>query len=159
MLMSQTQKILIFLMRIGLGWYMFWAGITKVLDPLWSSAGFLSGAKTFPAFFHLFLSPSILPIVNFLNQWGLTLIGLSLILGIAVRWSTYFGAALLMFYYFAHGFPRPDAYTYIVNLHVVFALTLLYLGSVRAGSIWGISGWFSRLSICSKFPAIRRFID
>ena len=152
------QNTLIFLMRIGLGWYMFWAGITKVLNPPWSAAGFLNGAQTFPTLFHFFASPAVLPVVNFLNEWGLTFIGVSLILGIGVRWSSIFGALLLMLYYFAHGFPRPDTYTYIVDYHVIFSLLLVYFALIRAGRVWGLDGWCSRLSLYSRSRFIRFLI-
>ena len=81
-----TQKITLFLLRLSLGWYMFYAGITKVLDPSWSAEGYLKGAKFLPGFYTWLTSPGILPIVNFVNEWGLTLLGVSLILGIFVAY-------------------------------------------------------------------------
>ena len=39
--MSRFQKMSLVLLRLGLGWLMFYAGITKVLDPSWSAAGYL----------------------------------------------------------------------------------------------------------------------
>lgn len=142
--MVSHEKVLVFLLRISMGWYMFWAGITKVLDPSWSAASFLEHAA-FPQFFHLFLHPAILPYVNLLNQWGLTLIGVALILGVSVRVASFCGVLLLMLYYFAHGFPRPDAHTYIVNTHFIFSLILLYLAYVRAGSVWGFGALCTRI--------------
>lgn len=49
--MTQFQKISLFLLRISIGWLMFYAGITKVLNPEWSAAGYLKGAKTFVVFY------------------------------------------------------------------------------------------------------------
>ncbi len=155
--MIKKQEVLIFLLRVGLGWYMFWAGITKVLNPEWTSAGFLSGAQ-FSGFFNLFLSPLILPFIDFLNEWGAIMIGLSFIFGVGVRLSSYFGAIMLMLYYFAHGFPRPDEHTYIVNLHVIFSLVFLYLGSINAGSVYGLSEWLKQLSIFRDCPRLRNWM-
>lgn len=45
-------KTSLFPLRISLGWLMFYAGITKVLDPSWSSWGYLMSAKTFTGFYH-----------------------------------------------------------------------------------------------------------
>ena len=138
-----------------MGWYLFHAGIVKILNPEWTSVGFLSHAQF--SFFNIFLYPSVLPIVDFLNEWGLTLIGLSFIFGVAVRISSVFGALILMLYYFAHGFPRPDEHTYIVNMHVIFSLVLLYLGKINAGEIMGLSSWLKELRIFSNCPKFREW--
>src|SRR6185503_4884183 len=79
--MNPSQKLSLFWLRIVLGWMFFWAGITKVLDPTWSAAGYLGGAKVLGGFYHWLTGPGILPTVNFMNEWGLTLLGVSLILG------------------------------------------------------------------------------
>src|SRR3989338_7218159 len=114
--MTQTQKISLFLLRIGIGWLMFYAGITKVLNPAWSAQGYLKGAKTFPGFYQWLLQPDILPIINFINEWGLTLLGVSLILGIGVRLSSIFGAVLMLLYYFPIlDFPYPNPHSYVVR--------------------------------------------
>jgi len=48
--MTQFQKISLLLLRLSLGWLFFYAGITKILDPSWTSAGYIKGAKLFPQF-------------------------------------------------------------------------------------------------------------
>ncbi|MEK7175997.1 MAG: DoxX family protein [Patescibacteria group bacterium] len=136
-----AHKITLFLLRISLGWLMFYAGITKVLDPAWSAEGYLKGAKLFPGFFEWLLSPGILPTVNLLNEWGLTLLGISLILGIFVRYSAPLGALLMILYYLPLGMPYPDPHSYIVDDHIIYALSLAYLGAARAGRTWGLDGW------------------
>ena len=83
--MTNSQKFFLFLLRVSAGWMFFYAGITKVLNPQWSAEGYLKGAKAFTWFFQMLLDPSVLPIVNFINKWGLTLLGISLILGLFVR--------------------------------------------------------------------------
>ena len=96
--MTGSQKFTLVLLRLSMGWLMFYAGITKVLNPEWSAAGYLKGAKTFTGFYNALLSPNILPIINFVNAWGLTLLGVSLILGIFVRSSSVLGAVLMLLY-------------------------------------------------------------
>src|SRR3989338_3076427 len=118
--MTQFQKISLFLLRISTGWLMFYAGITKILNSEWSAAGYLKGAKTFAGFYQWLTQPEILPIVNFINEWGLTLLGASLILGIFVRLSGVLGAALMAMYYFPIlQFPYPNAHSYIVDEHII----------------------------------------
>ena len=134
-------------MRIATGWMMFYAGITKIIDPNWSAAGYLQGAKMFPAFYQWLLQPSIIPTVNFVNEWGLTLLGVSLILGIGVRLSSILGAVLMLLYYLPIlDFPYPNPHSYIVDEHVIYIFVLLFFASIRAGRIWGLENTFPRLA-------------
>ncbi|MDP3771027.1 MAG: DoxX family membrane protein, partial [bacterium] len=112
------------LLRITMGWLFFYAGITKVLDPAWSAAGYLRGAKTFTSLYQWFASSGNIGWVNFVNEWGLTLLGISLILGIGVRLSSVLGVALMLLYYFPIlEFPRVG-HGYLVDEHVVYAFAL-----------------------------------
>ncbi|MDP3785346.1 MAG: DoxX family protein [bacterium] len=157
--MTQFQKVSLFLLRISLGWMFFWAGITKVLDPAWSAEGYLNGAKMFIGFYQWLISPNILPIVNFVNEWGLTLLGISLILGIGVRLSSILGAALMALYYFPIlDFPYPNQHSFLVDEHIIYALVLLLFANLRAGRVLGLENWCSNLPICSKYPKLRAWL-
>ncbi|PIR82177.1 hypothetical protein COU20_03390 [Candidatus Kaiserbacteria bacterium CG10_big_fil_rev_8_21_14_0_10_59_10] len=158
--MQNTQQMLLFLLRVLMGWFLFYAGITKVLNPEWSAAGFLNNAKTFPEFFQFFATPAVLPLTNFLNEWGLTLIGLALMLGVFVRLSAILGAALMVLYYFPTlDFPYPSVHTFIVDDHVIYAVLLLYLAWVRAGRVVGLEKWLSsHPKIIANVPTLRRLI-
>ena len=102
------QKFFLFVLRVATGWMFFYAGITKVLDPQWSATGYLKGAKAFTWLFQMLLDPSVLPIVNFMNKWGLTLLGASLILGFCLSASSsLLGVMLMALYYIPLGFPIP----------------------------------------------------
>lgn len=156
---SQFEKLSIFLLRLTLGWMFFYAGITKVLDPKFSAAGYLKGAKTLVGFYSWLASASILPIVNFLNEWGLTLLGISLILGIGVRLSSIFGAGLMLLYYLPIlDFPYPNPHSFIVDEHVIYLFILLYFAAIRAGRTYGLENWCSNLPICSRFPRLRNWL-
>ncbi len=137
--MNTYSKVSLTLLRLATGWLMFYAGITKVLDPGWSAAGYLSGAKTFAGLYQWFLQPGVLPVINFVNEWGLTLLGVSLILGIGVRISAPLGAVLMMLYYFpVLQFPYIPSHSYIVDDHIIDAAALLVLAAFDAGSVWGL---------------------
>lgn len=141
-----------------MGWLFFYAGATKILDPSWSAAGYLQGAKTFPDFYHWLANPALLPLVNFVNEWGLTLIGAALILGIFTRLAGIFGAIIMILYYLPLGFPYPNSHSLIVDEHIIYALALLLLGALEAGRVFGLEKWCAGLPICSKFPKIRNWI-
>ncbi len=157
--MTQFQKISLTLLRVALGGMFFYAGITKVFDPTWSAAGYLQGAKTFTVLYQWLASPANIGFLNFVNEWGLTLLGVSLILGIAVRLSSILGAVLMLLYYFPIlQFPYPNPHSYIVDEHIIYVTALLVLGSLRAGRIWGFENWCANLPICSRFPRLRNWL-
>jgi thiosulfate dehydrogenase [quinone] large subunit len=137
---------------------MFYAGITKVLNPAWSAKGYLLGAKTFPGFYQWLASPGILPVINFVNAWGLTMLGVSLILGIGVRLSSVLGAVLMILYWFpVLQFPYVE-HGFLVDEHVIYALVLLYFAAVRAGRVWGLENWCANLPICRKFSKYHAWV-
>lgn len=156
--MTKAQKITLVFLRVTLGWMFFWAGITKVINPEWSAAGYLKGAKTFAGFYEWLANPNMLPVINFVNEWGLTLLGVSLILGIGVRMSSILGALLMLLYYLPIlDFPYPNTHSFIVDEHIIFAAALLFLAAIRAGRTGGLENWCANLPLCSKFPRLREW--
>ena len=153
-------RIYIFLLRVSLGVLFFYAGITKILDPNWSAAGYLKGAKTLPEFYQFLMQPEILPIINFINEWGLTVLGVSLLLGIFVRLSTKLGALLMVLYYIPIlKFPYAGTNSFLVDQHIIYIISLLLLGEARAGRVvWGLEEWCTNLPICSKYPKLREWL-
>ena len=157
--MTNFQKISLFLLRVSLGGLFFYAGITKItvkllnlnVDPAWSAQKYLEGAKAFSDFYIFLASPALLPFINFINAWGLTLLGVSLILGIFVRLSSVLGIILMSLYYLALGFPYPNAHSYIVDEHIIYIFALLTFISFRAGRAWGLDIWCKNLPFCKKF--------
>ena len=157
--MTLFQKISLFFLRISIGWMMLYAGITKVIDPAWSAEGYLKSAKTFAALYQWLASPGVLPITNFINEWGMTLLGVSLILGISVRFSSILGSVLMLLYYLPIlDFPYPNLHSYLVDEHIIYIFALLVLASFRAGRVWGLEPWCSRLPICRRFPRLRAWL-
>lgn len=143
--LNTLSRFSLLLTRVSLGVLFFYAGITKVVDSTWSAAGYIGAAKTFPNFYQLFLNPAILPVVNFLNVWGLTILGLSLIFGLFVRLSSLFGVVLMLLYYFAAGpFPYPNPHAFLIDEHIIYTFLLLFFASIRAGRYWGLDRFLSR---------------
>lgn len=97
--MEKMVKYFLTLLRIILGWYFLFEGISKILVSGWTSRNYLLGSTwIFSDFFYwLASSPTLVGIVDFLNIWGLILIGISLFVGLFVRWASLFAAILLFF--------------------------------------------------------------
>ena len=144
--MTKYQRVSLFALRLALGWLFIYAGITKIFDPAWSAAGYLKGAKTFAVLFGWMLDPSVLPFINFLNVWGLTLLGISLLVGGLIRYSAYAGVVLMTLYYLAAmNFPYPNSHTLLVDEHVIYSIALFVLAVFDVGQIWGFDGWVAGL--------------
>ena len=101
------------LLRMLIGWHFLYEGIWKLIQVGgWSSVGYLRMSKWLaaPLFHRIADTPWLLETVDLLNMWGLTLIGLGLILGVLVRPAAAAGILLLAFYYVAQPpFLSPSA--------------------------------------------------
>lgn len=136
---ASYQTLLLVLLRVSMGWLFLYAGLDKIFDPSWTSKGYLLGSKTLPGLYAFFASPSLLPFVDFLNEWGLTLLGISLILGAFVRLSSRLGVLLMFLYYLpVLHFPYVGEHSFLVDEHIVYILALEALAVFQAGRTWGV---------------------
>ena len=136
--MNTAEKVSFLLLRLSIGWLFFYAGWSKVVTFFtdakdWTAAGFLSQIPG--PFAGLFSGMAGSALVDYLNAYGLLLVGAALILGVLVRWSAFWGVALMVLYYLA-SFPAEHAY--IVEDHFIYALVLVVLAAVGAGRAWGV---------------------
>jgi uncharacterized membrane protein YphA (DoxX/SURF4 family) len=118
--------------RILIGWHFLFEGIVKLFNPDWSSASFLIGSGwLFSGFFHwLAGNHTALGAVDFLNTWGLLLIGTSLFLGVFTRIAGISGVLLLLLYYiasppFAYSPVPSTSHFYLINYNLIEAVVLL----------------------------------
>ncbi len=101
---NRPATLVLALLRIGIGWHFLYEGITKLLDPNWTSAGYLQESTgPLAAYFQRITSdPGLQTVVDQLNIWGLMVIGLALMLGLFTRAAALFGILLLGLYYLAY---------------------------------------------------------
>ena len=144
-------------LRLLLGWYMFIDGAQILLTPNWSAAGFLLSAKTFPAFYAWFATPMNLIWINPLNSWGITLVGVALLLGVGIRAASWAGAALMILYYFPHyAFPTVP-YGYIVEEHIIYAAAFILIALLPAAQTFGIARYV-RKTVLGHIPFVRALL-
>lgn len=137
--MSHYQKLVLFLMRLGIGTVFFYAGITKVLNSDWSAAGYLGGAKTFSGFYTWLASSGNIGWVNMLNEWGLTLIGAAMIVGFMVKYAAPLGALMMLLYYFPGlDFPKVGTNAFLVDEHIMYILVFGVAKLFDTGKYWGL---------------------
>lgn len=144
-------------LRILLGWYMFFAGIEKVLDPEWTASAFLSSAKTFPALYAWFGSATNAWWVDPLNAWGITLVGVALVFGVGIRVASWGGALLMILYYFPHfAFPTVP-HGFIVEFHVVFAVAFILIGIMPEAHRFALATPIKK-SFLGRIPVLRSLL-
>lgn len=136
--MNKIQQHILVALRIGMGWLFFYAGLSKIIDPSWSAAGYLGNALTFPGLFEWLASSGNIGWVSFLNEWGLLLVGLGLILGLFVRYASYAGM-LLMFLYWLPILDFPMVgHGVLVDDHIIYIIVLSVLIVTNAGRYFGL---------------------
>ncbi len=101
---SNPQLTILVGARIMIGWLCLYEGIAKLMNPNWTSFGYLMDSKgIFSGIFHsMAYNATVLEAVDFLNIWGLIAIGTGLILGLFTRPAAIAGIVLLTLYYFSH---------------------------------------------------------
>ena len=130
--------------RIALGWIFFQSGVQKILDPEWTAAGFLQFAiPEGNPFASLWAGMAGNALVDNLVQWGMLLVGASLILGFFVRWAALWGAVMMVLFWMASltgglGQFFPLEHGWVIDDHLVYAALLYFLGAVGAGRILGL---------------------
>ena len=124
-------------LRVLIGWHILYEGVSKLINPYWSSAAYLLDSKwIFSGLAKTIVSnPTLLTISDYVNMWGLTLVGLCLLLGVFSRQAALSGMVFISLYYFfappflGLEYSRPGEGSYIIvnkNLIETCALFVLY---------------------------------
>lgn len=150
---NSWEKWALTLLRCAIGWHFLYEGITKFAVGNWTAKEFLASASgPFAGIYHwMASSQAVLNVVDPLNIYGLTLIGLALFIGIAIRFASACGIILLVLYYFAYppfggaSYGISEGVVFLVNKNVVEALALTMILLVREKG-YGLGGLFSSFS-------------
>jgi thiosulfate dehydrogenase (quinone) large subunit len=129
------------------GWHVLYEGIAKLTAPSWSAAGYLRQARgPFAELFKgLASDPNRLANADLFTMWGLTLVGLFLILGLFTRLAALAGMAFILLFYFAnppfvgyfYSLPTEGSYL-IVNKNLVELAALLVVLVTGSGRFAGL---------------------
>ncbi len=141
------QRYTLVALRLLIGWHLLYEGFSKLLVPNWSSMGFLSESKWILTGISKWIisSPGVLHAVDFLNTWGLILIGLGLILGLFTKAAAISGAILLFVYYLnnppliglEYSVPTEGSYL-IISKTLIEAAALVALAVFPSGLFAGL---------------------
>ncbi len=141
------QTAMLVLLRLFIGWHFMYEGLAKISNPYWTSAGYLAESKWWFSgiFTDIAANPTVLTIVDYVNAWGLLLIGVGLMLGIFTRAATIAGIVLLLLYYIAappfvgytYAMPTEGSYL-VVNKVLIELVALAVLLAFPTGKVFGL---------------------
>jgi uncharacterized membrane protein YphA (DoxX/SURF4 family) len=138
--------------RILIGWQFLYEGIVKVVSPYWSAGPYLlESTWWFSGIFKsMALNPHTLAVVDFLNIWGLILIGAGLFFGLFTHIASWSGALLLLLYYLARppftGLmegPATDGNYIWVNKNLIEIAVLVFIARTPVKHMFGLDNLFS----------------
>ena len=145
--LSPAAMVAITLMRVFVGWHFLYEGIAKLTSSSWTAAGYMKASRgPFAALFRWIASqPNLLDNANLITMWGLTIVGVLLILGLFTRLASLGGMAFLLLFYFAnppfvgyfYSLPTEGSYL-IVNKNLVELLALVVIFFTGSGRFAGL---------------------
>jgi thiosulfate dehydrogenase (quinone) large subunit len=145
--------------RLCLGWTFLWPFMDKLFGlghetpsaKSWLNGGnptkgFLSGSVgPFSGIYHDIAGAGL---VNVLFMAGLLAIGVALLLGIAMRPACIAGATMLVLMWSASLPPESNVF---MDEHIIYALVLLGLAAVGAGTTLGLGKRWARTEIVQRY--------
>lgn len=147
--MTRSQTTALVILRLFIGWHFLYEGLAKLANPYWTSAEYLdhAGWLFHRQFAALAASPTAVTVIDFLNEWGLVLIGLGLLFGLLTRTAAVAGIVLLLLYYIvapplvglSSAVPREGSYL-IVNKVLIEAAALAVLVVFNTSRQFGLDG-------------------
>jgi thiosulfate dehydrogenase [quinone] large subunit len=146
--------------RLCLGWTFLWPFMDKLFGfghetpsaKAWLNGGnptkgFLSGSVgPFSGIYHDIAGAGL---VNVLFMAGLLAIGVALLLGIAMRPASIAGATMLVLMWSASLPPENNVF---MDDHIIYALVLIGLAAVGAGTTLGLGTRWARTGIVRRYP-------
>lgn len=144
---SRPAMISITVLRVVVGWHFLYEGIAKLTSPSWSAAGYLRQARgPFAGLFRWLASqPDMLDRVDFVTMWGLTFVGLLLMLGLLTRLSSLAGIGFILLFYlcnppfvgYFYAIPSEGSYL-VVNKNLVELSALVVVLVTGSGRFAGL---------------------
>lgn len=145
--LTRPAMIAITVLRVLVGWHFLYEGIAKLTSSSFTAAGYLKMARgPFAGLFHwLAAQPNLLANADLMTMWGLTIVGLLLILGLFTRLASLGAIAFLLMFYFAtppfvgyfYALPSEGSYL-LVNKNLVELGALVVILLTGSGLVYGL---------------------
>ena len=154
--LSRRALVAITVLRVVVGWHFLYEGVAKLTAPSWSAAGYLKQARgPFAELFRWLASqPTHLANADLITMWGLTLVGILLILGLFTRLASVAGIGLILLFYLAnpplvgyfYSLPTEGSYL-IVNKNLVELCALVVILVTGSGRFAGLDRLLHRVFV------------
>lgn len=154
--LSRRALVAITVLRVVVGWHFLYEGVAKLTAPSWSAAGYLKQARgPFAELFRWLASqPTHLANADLITMWGLTLVGILLILGLFTRLASVAGIVLILLFYLAnpplvgyfYSIPTEGSYL-IVNKNLVELCALVVILVTGSGRFAGLDRLLHRVFV------------
>jgi thiosulfate dehydrogenase [quinone] large subunit len=155
--LSRWPMIAITLLRVFVGWHFLYEGLAKLTSTTWSAAGYMKASRgPFAALFKWIASqPHLLDNANLITMYGLTIVGVLLILGLFTRLASLAGIGFILLFYlcnppfvgYFYAIPTEGSYL-IVNKNLVELSALFVILVTGSGRFAGLDrilhGMFAR---------------
>lgn len=135
--MQRFQTGALVALRMLIGWHFLYEGLAKLTNPYWTSASYLDDSQGWlsPLFEWLAASPTAVTVIDALNVWGLTFIGLGLLLGLLARPAAIAGIVVLALYWLAappfpgleYAMPAEGSYLIVNKVLIELAALVVVL--------------------------------
>lgn len=145
-------------LRLMMGIAFLQSGIDKLIGEGFNAAGYLANTPTSRGspFADLFVSMSQTPwfmdFVNIAVPWGQLFIGLGLLLGCLTRLAAFWGAFMMVLFYFGN-WNIANGY---INGDFAYMLVFLSVAAFGAGRIFGLDRYIEQYEINGE-PLIERY--
>jgi thiosulfate dehydrogenase [quinone] large subunit len=147
-------------LRLMMGYAFLHSGVDKILSGSFSAGGYLgnvastNGNPMEGVFAWMANTPWFLDFVNVAVPWGEALIGIGLLVGGLTRLAAFFGAFMMLMFYFgnwsvSHGYVNGD---------FAYMLVFLSVAAFGAGRIFGVDQYIEKLDIVEQQPWLRYFL-
>ena len=154
--LTKAQGFVLVLLRLLVGWHFLYEGVIKAYNPSWTSRGYLLSASILKPFFAWLAGDSLISVVDNLNIIALIAVGITLLIGIKVKWGCIVGVLLLLLYYLAHP-PLPnlpqgasEGSYWIVNKNLVEMAALFVIYQFPLTSLFGLENLFTKKKVVTS---------
>ena len=145
--LASGPMVAITVLRVAIGWHFLYEGIAKLTSASWSAAGYLKQARgPFAGLFKwLAGEPNLLANADLITMWGLTLVGVLLILGLFTRLASLGAIGFIVLFYlcnppfvgYFYSIPTEGSYL-IVNKNLVELCALVVVLVTGSGRFAGL---------------------
>jgi len=161
--LPRPAMIAITLLRVVIGWHFLYEGVSKLTSTTWSAAGYMKASRgPLAEFFRWIASqPHLLDNANLITMYGLTVVGLLLMLGLFTRLAAAGGIGFILLFYlcnppfigYFYAIPTEGTYL-IVNKNLVEFCALVVILLTGTGRFAGLDGIVHGLLVRLRRPRL-----